>query len=110
MNKTDNIYGKRLKELRDRKNLTHEFIANSVNIRTASISDFENGKTSLKINILRDICNVLNITMKDFFDFDTTTPSTENKELITEISSHLADLDSKKLKYIKTMIIMFKQD
>ena len=87
-----------------------EFIANSVNIRTASISDFENGKTSLKINILRDICNVLNITMKDFFDFDTTTPSTENKELITEISSHLADLDSKKLKYIKTMIIMFKQD
>ena len=87
-----------------------EFIANSVNIRTASISDFENGKTSLKINILRDICNVLNITMKDFFDFDTTTPSTENIELITEISSHLADLDSKKLKYIKTMIIMFKQD
>ena len=62
MNKTDNIYGKRLKELRDRKNLTQEFIANSVNIRTASISDFENGKTSLKINILRDICNVLNIT------------------------------------------------
>ena len=48
--------------------------------------------------------------MKDFFFFDTTTPSTENKELITEISSHLADLDSKKLKYIKTMIIMFKQD
>lgn len=105
----ENSYGKRLKQLREAKNYTQEYIANSIDIRTASISDFENNKVSIKINTLNEICNLLGITMKDFFDFDTRLPNAEAEEIITQINSHLTDLDIEKLNYIKEITIMFKQ-
>ncbi len=88
MKSVNKIYGKRLKELRDNKNFTQEFIANSIDIRTATISDFENGKISLKLDVLSDICNILGITIKEFFNFDSTSQYASKHELIIEIDSY----------------------
>lgn len=110
MDTINKIYGKRLKEFRLQKKLTQEYIANSVDIRTATISDFENGKTSLKLDTLVCICNVLGISIKDFFDFDSLPKNAQNEELIVDINTYLKNLDIEKLQYIKTMAIMYSQN
>lgn len=107
MNNINKVYGKRLKELRLKKNFTQEFIANSLDIRTATISDFENGKISLKLDSLAYICNILGITIQEFFDFDTLNKNASLDELILTINSYLKNLDKEKLQYIKTIAAMF---
>jgi len=109
-NNVNKIYGKRLKELRYKKNFTQEFIANSIDVRTATISDFENGKITIKLDVLAAICNIIGITLKEFFSFDADDLDLDKNELIAEINSHLKFLDKEKLQYIKTMAVMYSKD
>ncbi len=64
------IVGKRIKELRLNKNLTQEKFAELCELDRTYITSLENGKRNISIINLEKICNALDISLKDFFDFN----------------------------------------
>lgn len=62
--------GKRLKQLREQKGLTQEALAELVDVNVNSLSYIERGINFIKSDTLDKICNALNISPKQLFDFD----------------------------------------
>lgn len=63
------LLGKRIKEVRQEKNLTQEDLANLIDVDYKSISRIELGH-SFPSRKLADIAKALNVKMPDLFDFD----------------------------------------
>ena len=61
------IVGKRLKELRELKNLTQAQLAADVNIEISQISRIERGVINTSIGSLFSILIALDLSLKDFF-------------------------------------------
>ena len=80
------LLGKRIKELRKRKGLTQEKLAELVNLEPASICNIENGYNYPSFQNLEKIISILNVSFIDVFKF---THLNEKKELLTEINSML---------------------
>lgn len=57
--------GKRIKEIRLKRGITQEKLAETVNISVPHISRIENGWASPSLQTLVDICNALDITIDD---------------------------------------------
>ena len=55
--------GKKLKEIRQNKNFTQEFVATSVGVNTSHISNIENGKVKISLTTLVNVCNTLGTTV-----------------------------------------------
>lgn len=62
--------GKRIRELRVKRNLTQEFVAEEIDIKPANYSRIENGISYPKPENLEKICDVLGLKVKDLFDFE----------------------------------------
>lgn len=62
--------GKRIRELRIKRNLTQEFVAEKIDIKPANYSRIENGISYPKPENLEKICIVLDLNVKDLFDFE----------------------------------------
>ena len=62
--------GLRIKELRLSKSLTQEALAEKINISAKSLSQIELGNNFVSAETLNDLCNALNITPKNLFDFN----------------------------------------
>ncbi len=65
----EDAVGKRIRELRTAKCLSQEKFAELCGLDRTYITSLENGKRNIAIVNLEKICNALNITLKDFFDF-----------------------------------------
>lgn len=63
-------YGKRLRDIRTAKGLSAKQIADAMGIKPPYISDLERGKKGMTINTLEKICEVLDISLVDFFQMD----------------------------------------
>lgn len=103
MKETNKIVGKRLRTLRNCKGISQEYIANCLNVRTATISEIENGKRSIRVDLLFGVCSILNITLKDFFDFSSTSQDSEACEIIREINSEYSNMSTENLNIAKKM-------
>jgi len=64
------ILGENIKALRKRDKLTKEQLAEKSNIDYKFFQKIETGKRNITVNTLIRICNSLNVTLKDFFNFD----------------------------------------
>lgn len=64
------LLGKRLRELRKRKGINQEKLAELVNVDPATISNIENGKNYPSMINLENILNVLEISFVEAFDFE----------------------------------------
>lgn len=85
---TKNLLGKRIKELRKRKNLSQEKLAELVGFESSnSISNVENGYNYPSIQNLEKILKVLDSSFIDIFTFE---HLQKNVDLKTEINSLLA--------------------
>ena len=63
-------FGKRLKEIRKRKGLSQQQLAELVGMEsTNNISKLESGEQLPKKENLEKICKVLNVDVKELFDF-----------------------------------------
>jgi len=62
--------GKRIRELRLARALTQEFVSEKINIKPANYSRIENGNSYPKPENLEKICEILNVNVKDLFDFE----------------------------------------
>jgi len=81
------LLGKRLRELRKRKGLSQERLAELVGFESSnSISNVENGYNYPSIQNLEKILKVLDSSLKSVFTFE---QHQENSSLITEINTIL---------------------
>jgi transcriptional regulator with XRE-family HTH domain len=83
--------GKRIRELRNKKNITQEFIAEKINISPANYSRIENGISYPKPENIEKICEILEVTAKDLFDFEN---HKNINDIIQEICSEIKNNDS----------------
>lgn len=100
-------FGNKVKKLRQKHEMSQETLAEHLDIRTASLSSLENGKTFVSYKTFCKLCEIFNVLPKDLFDFQMTTVNSGSAEIIAEINNVLTDLDSEKLQYINTMARMF---
>ena len=80
------LLGKRIKELRKRKGMKHEQLAESVGLEPTLISNIENGYNYPSIQNLEKITKILNIKLKDVFTFE---QYNDNSNLINAITDLL---------------------
>jgi len=55
-------FGKKLRELRERKNLTQKELGDILNLTKANISKYENGKLEPNLETLKNISNFFQVT------------------------------------------------
>lgn len=63
-------FGKRLKELRESKNLNQDDIARKLNITRAAISSYETDKAVPRLEILKELCLIYNISSDYLLDLN----------------------------------------
>jgi transcriptional regulator with XRE-family HTH domain len=62
--------GNRIRELRTELGVSQRQLALSVKKDPQSLERVENGKSCSTVYYLMEICSSLNVSMKDFFDFE----------------------------------------
>ena len=63
--------GERIKELRKLKNITTTLLADKIGVTQSFISAIENGNKKCSLETLNAICIILNVSLSDFFQEDT---------------------------------------
>lgn len=63
-------FGKRLKELRESKDLTQEELAAIVNVHQTYIGKLETGKSNPSLLLIYKITKALDVSLYKFFEFD----------------------------------------
>lgn len=61
--------GKRIKQLREKNNMTQEVFAEKCGLDRTYITSLERGKRNISIVNLEKIANAFNISLSEFFDF-----------------------------------------
>ena len=104
MKEIKHLLGQRIKELRNKRGLSQQQLAEIVNIDQRNLSNIECGVT-FPTRSLAQIANALNVTLPELFDFDYL-PQDENSKK-NYIVSRLENLDSKSIttlyRLVKTM-------
>ncbi len=99
------LLGRRLRELRKRKGINQEQLAELVSVEPATISNIENGKNYPSMTNLESILKVLNCSFLDAFDFEHTNT---NENLIEEINLALKNNPSKISDFYKIIKALIK--
>jgi transcriptional regulator with XRE-family HTH domain len=60
--------GQRIKELRKKLELSQEGLANEAEVDRTYVTDVENGRRNISVEILEKIISALKVSVKDFFD------------------------------------------
>lgn len=85
--------GQRIRELRNEKMLTQEYIANAVNVNVSHISNIETNKVKVSLTLLVHICNVLGTTIDYVLEHEY---HFEDPSLEQELINILKDMDKEK--------------
>ena len=89
--------GKRIIELREKRGISTNKLANLAGITHSYLRNIEIGKTNPTVEMLEYICEALNISIRDFFEVN------ETNELTTAISSLTEKQKSALLIFINSM-------
>ena len=90
--------GDRIKELRERENLSQNALAEKADIPQSHLRRVELGESSITIDMLQIICDALNINICEFFE-----PAKDNDELAIALSKLSPKQKSRLLDFIKTL-------
>lgn len=99
------LLGKRLRELRKRKGINQEKLAELVNVDPATISNIENGKNYPSMINLENILTVLEISFAEAFDFEHKNTS---KNLIKQINQLMESNPDKLEDFYKIIVALTK--
>lgn len=78
--------GQRIKEVRNDKHLTQEYLANATGVNVSHISNIETNKVKVSLTLLVQICNALDVTMDYLLENEYHRPtSIIEKELLNTI-------------------------
>lgn len=101
MSSGNKVFGKRIKELRERKKLTQEKLAEKVGLDLQTISRIETGYYFTSFENLEKLANALDVTMADLFNFGHVKTK---EELIQEINTELSISSEKDVQRIHKLI------
>ncbi len=101
MSSGNKVFGKRIKELRERKKLTQEKLAEKVGLDLQTISRIETGYYFTSFENLEKLADALDVTIADLFNFGHVKPK---EELIKEINTELANSSEKDVQRIHKLI------
>lgn len=101
MTDTNKKLGKRIQELRKLRGLTQSKLAELIEVEVVTISRIENGSRFPKKENLENIAKVLNVEIKDLFDFE---QNHTKAYLISEIQKMIKVAKLKDLKYIYDLL------
>lgn len=104
MNKKQ-LLGKRLRELRKRRGINQEKLAEYINVEPATISNIENGKNYPSMINLENIMNILGVTFLDVFDFE---HKNNSENLILQINEKLKSNPDKVEDFYKIVMALTK--
>lgn len=104
MNKKE-LLGKRIRELRKRKGINQEKLAELINVDPTTISNIENGKNYPSLINLENLLEVLDYTFLDAFDFE---HKNNNEDLLNQINQRLKDNPNKIEDFYKIVIALTK--
>lgn len=99
------LLGKRLRELRKRKGINQEKLAEYINVEPATISNIENGKNYPSMINLENIIKVLGVTFTEVFDFE---HKNNSENLIVQINEKLKAYPDKLEDFYKIVIALTK--
>lgn len=99
------LLGKRLRELRKRKGINQEKLAELINVDPTTISNMENGKNYPSLVNLENLLDVLNSSFMEVFDFE---HKNTNENLITQINKRLKDNPEKVEDFYKIVMALTK--
>lgn len=78
--------GQRIREIRNDKHLTQEFLANKTDVNVTHISNIETNKVKVSLTLLVRICNALDVTLDYLLENEYHVPtSVLEKELVNTI-------------------------
>lgn len=101
----DKIFGKILREFRDKAGLTQEQLSEKLGISLKYISRIENGNNGIKTQTLIKYMNILGITPNTIYkEFLTHPQISENIELSEKVNS----LSDEKKKFISSIVDLLK--
>lgn len=101
------IIGKKLKEARNSKKYTQDFVAENIDVSTDLLRNIENGRNIGSIATLLNICNILDITPNELF-YDVL----KNKEKVLDdkLYKEFQELSLKDKELIQTLIMHIKKN
>ena len=99
------LLGKRIRELRKRKGLKQEQLAELINVDPTTISNIENGKNYPSFTNLENILNILDCTFIEAFDFE---HKNNTSNLIKEINKKMSDNPDKIEDFYKIIVALTK--
>jgi transcriptional regulator with XRE-family HTH domain len=102
MKKVKTLFGMRLKELRKNSGFSQEELAEKVEISSKYLSRIEMGQHFPSIDTLVKFADVLNVELKDLFEFTHETPSI--RELKAILNSLLNEADKDKLRLLVKVV------
>ncbi len=90
------LLGERFKEIRKKLGYTQEQFAEIVGIEPQSISKIEQGKNYPLLSNLEKIADKLNITLKDFFEYEHKKSKENLKGILNDVFDSLSQEDKEK--------------
>lgn len=102
MKTTKELLGSRIKELRKLRGLSQEKLSEKINIDPKHLSRIEVGRGFPSLDTLERIANVLNVELKDFFEFAHEAKS--QKELKETLNSLLKETNEEGLRLLVKII------
>ena len=99
------LLGKRLRDLRKRKGISQEKLAELINVDPTTISNIENGKNYPSLINLENLLDVLESSFLEAFDFN---HKNNQKNLLNEITEILKDNPEKLEDFYKIVIALTK--
>lgn len=100
------LFGKKIKEYRKKKNLTQAQLAELVNVDDKHISCIESGKNFPSADLIERLALSLEVEPKDLFEFYYLQ---DTKDLKSDINNMVAKLNQEELvlthKYIRTFLL-----
>lgn len=104
MSSGNKLFGKRIKELRERKKLTQEKLAGKIGLDLQTISRIETGYYFTSFENLEKLARALDVSIADLFSLK---HIKSKEELIKEISTELTNLPEKDVQKIYKLVFSY---
>lgn len=100
------LFGRRVKELRVKRNMTQAYLAEMVNVDDKHISCIENGKNFPSPDVIERIAKAFNIEAKDLFEYHHLQDDPDLKKGIADMVETLTQNELRlAFQYIRTFLI-----
>lgn len=81
--------GERIRNIRQQKKLTQEYVANATDVNVSHISNIETNKVKVSLTLLVNICNVLDTTVDYLLQNEYTSPRSSVEKELYHVISHM---------------------